>query len=347
MVRELTEDQERVRGYLRTLSERSSWLDLWPRVTEGRLQLIEALRGVTDEQARFKPSEDEWSILEVADHITSNSRSVISLVQALAIGEPPPSREALQDERPTEVTDQPIANLRTQLIETGMQLSGLVGRLPEPPSMTGEHPHVFFGDLHCKAWYLFQRIHDTDHANQIEAAKQAPGRLTARGTSRGANMHEEAVVQRMTERGLRLGTAESTIGGLIGHLLTNVPGSSKVFVGGIAAYHRSAKTGVMGVDADALQAAGSVSEDAVRRMAHATRDRLGVDVVVSESGVADRRPQGSTKEGPGGIYYIGIVAPDGYDKVGRYEYDGDRQSTKQQAADEALGLVLEYLDGSA
>jgi len=160
-------------------------------------------------------------------------------------------------------------------------------------------------------------------------------------------MHEEAVVQRMTERGLRLGTAESTLGGMIGHLLTNVPGSSKVFVGGITAYHRSAKTGVMGVDADALAEAGSVSEDAVRRMARATRERLGVDIVVSESGAADRRAQSSTKEGPGGIYYIGIVAPNDYEKIERIEFDGDRQSTKQQAADEALRLVLEYLDSTS
>jgi nicotinamide-nucleotide amidase len=160
-------------------------------------------------------------------------------------------------------------------------------------------------------------------------------------------MHEQAVVARLTERGLRIGTAESTLGGLIGHLLTNVPGSSKTFAGGIVAYGRSAKTGVMGVDGDALQAAGSVSEDAVRRMALATRERLGVDVCVSESGVADRRAQSSTREGPGGIYYIGIAAPDDYVKVVRIEFDGDRESTKQQAADEALRLVLEYLDSTA
>jgi nicotinamide mononucleotide (NMN) deamidase PncC len=82
-------------------------------------------------------------------------------------------------------------------------------------------------------------------------------------------------------------------------------------------------------------------------MARATRDRLGVDIVVSESGAADRRAQSSTKEGPGGIYYIGIVAPGDYERIERIEFDGDRQSTKQQAADEALRLVLEYLDGTS
>ena len=159
-------------------------------------------------------------------------------------------------------------------------------------------------------------------------------------------MHEQAVVQRLTERGLRIGTAESTLGGLIGHLLTNVPGSSKVFEGGITAYGRHSKVDVMGVDGEALQTAGSVSEYAVRNMALGTRARLGVDICVSESGVADRRAQSSTREGPGGIYYIGIAAPNDYVKVVRIEFDGDRESTKQQAADEALRLVLEYLDAT-
>lgn len=160
-------------------------------------------------------------------------------------------------------------------------------------------------------------------------------------------MHEQAVVQRLTERGLRIGTAESTLGGLIGHLLTNVPGSSKVFEGGITAYGRRSKVDVMGVNGDELQAAGSVSEYAVRNMALGTRERLGVDVCVSESGVADRRAQSSTREGPGGIYYIAIAAPNDYVKVVRIEFDGDRESTKQQAADEALRLVLEYLDSTS
>ena len=158
-------------------------------------------------------------------------------------------------------------------------------------------------------------------------------------------MHEREVIERMTERGLTLGTAESTIGGLIGHLLTNVPGSSKVFVGGITAYRRDAKVNVLGIDAATLQEAGSVSETAVRLMAQGAKHALGVDVAVAESGAADRRAQSSTATGPGGIYYIGIVA-DGYERIGRHEFDGDRESTKQQAADEALRLVLEYLDST-
>ncbi|MBM4410793.1 MAG: hypothetical protein FJ037_05665 [Chloroflexi bacterium] len=67
---------------------------------------------------------------------------------------------------------------------------------------------------------------------------------------------EREVVEEMTARGLTLGTAESTVGGLIGHLLTDVPGSSKVFVGGITAYHGRPKTTLLNVPVDTLRNAG-------------------------------------------------------------------------------------------
>ena len=156
-------------------------------------------------------------------------------------------------------------------------------------------------------------------------------------------MNEREVVQRMTERGLRLSTAESTVGGLIGHLLTNVPGSSRVFVGGITAYHGGAKTTLLHVDEQVRAEHGSVARETVRQMALGSREAFGVDVAVAESGMAQSR---DPNDPPKGTYYIGIVA-DGYEKVERYEFDGDRESTKQQAAGEALRLVLEYLDSTA
>ncbi len=152
--------------------------------------------------------------------------------------------------------------------------------------------------------------------------------------------HEYEVVARMTERGLTLATAESTVGGLIGHLLTNVPGSSKVFIGGITAYRGPAKIEVMGVDAETLRAHGSVSEEAVRAMARGVRAAMHADVVVAESGIAG--PTGNPDR-PGGLYYIGIVA-EGEERVARHQFPGDRESTKAQAAQEALRLVLAYLD---
>ena len=156
-------------------------------------------------------------------------------------------------------------------------------------------------------------------------------------------MHEREVIERMTERGLRLATAESTVGGLIGHLLTNVPGSSKVFVGGIIAYHGGPKMALLGVDRDTLRAEGSISEHVVRAMAEGARRAFEVDLAVAESGMAAPRDPHAPAQG---VYVIGVVA-DGYDNVARYEFDGDRGSTKEQAAAQALRLVLDYLDATS
>lgn len=170
---ERTAEQERLRGYLLSQGEKYSWLELWRRVTPARMDLLSALDDVTEEQAAFTPAPDDWSIAEVATHIASSSRSVAATVQALAIGERPPGRVAVEPPRaPVEAT---IAELREDLLESGQQFAGLSGRLPEPPNMDATAPHAFFGDLTCKAWYLFQRVHDGDHMQQIEAVKQAPG----------------------------------------------------------------------------------------------------------------------------------------------------------------------------
>jgi PncC family amidohydrolase len=160
-----------------------------------------------------------------------------------------------------------------------------------------------------------------------------------------AKGYEDDVVTRMTERGLTLATAETSVGGLIGHLLTNVPGSSKVFIGGITGYARRPKVEVMKADAEILKAHGAESEEAVREMAGSVRRVMQVDVVVAESGYAS--PTGNPDH-PGGLYYIGINA-DGEDRVERHVFPGNREATKDAAAQRALGLILEYLDrlGSA
>jgi PncC family amidohydrolase len=156
-------------------------------------------------------------------------------------------------------------------------------------------------------------------------------------------MNEQAVIERMTERGLKLATAESTVGGLIGHLLTNVSGSSKVFVGGITAYAGGAKASVLKIDMETIRSEGSVAGKTVAAMAASVRSAFDVDVAVSESGMAAPRDPSQPAKG---TYYIGIEA-EGYERVERYEFDGDRESTKQQAADQALQLVLDYLDATS
>lgn len=151
------------------------------------------------------------------------------------------------------------------------------------------------------------------------------------------------VVARMTARGLRLATAESTVGGLIGHRLTDVPGASQVFAGGIAAYANGPKARLLGVPNGVLERAGSVSDATVQAMAEGARRAFAVDVAVAESGIASALDP-PRAERPGGLYFVAVAAED-FARVERYEFAGDRSETKQQAAEAALRLVLDYLDG--
>jgi PncC family amidohydrolase len=150
------------------------------------------------------------------------------------------------------------------------------------------------------------------------------------------------IVARMTERGLRLATAESTVGGLIGFTVTSVPGASKVFIGGITAYGGGSKTSLLGVPEEMLREHGSVAEATVAAMARGARAAFGVDVAVAESGVASPT---QNSERAGGLYYIGLVA-DGFERVERQQFGGDRVETMQQATATALRLITDYLDES-
>ena len=161
----------------------------------------------------------------------------------------------------------------------------------------------------------------------------APGSATAAAAE---------VVPRMAALGLRLATAESTVGGLIGHLLTDVPGASRVFAGGITAYANGPKERLLGVPDAVLESDGSVSEPAVQAMAEGARRAFAVDVAIAESGIASTLDP-PRAERPGGLYFVAIAA-EGFARVERHALAGDRPATKQQAAAAALRLVLDYLD---
>ena len=156
-------------------------------------------------------------------------------------------------------------------------------------------------------------------------------------------MYEQQVVAALRERGLRIATAESTVGGLIGHLFTEVPGASRVFAGGITAYANDAKERLLHVDAETLREHGSVSEPAALAMARGAREAFEVDIAIAETGIAGPLPSGAAGRYEAGLYFIAISA-EGYERVERRQFSGGRSETKQQAAAQALRLVLDYLD---
>jgi PncC family amidohydrolase len=139
-------------------------------------------------------------------------------------------------------------------------------------------------------------------------------------------------------RGLRLATAESCTGGLVAHLITEVPGSSDYFEGALVTYANDVKVALADVPPDVLEAHGAVSAEVATAMAEGTRRRLGVDIAVAVTGVAG--PDGGTADKPVGLTYLAVADRDGSD-VRRHLWDADRAGNKRLSAAAALDFVLE------
>lgn len=165
-------EYDRMRGYYLAQSAKYSFKELWPRAMKVRLELLDVLEDVTDAQAEWSPSSQEWSIKEVALHILKNSRGTRRLVRALSAGE---RGDTSGIEPPREATAASIEDLRVQLRDDGIEWSAVILDLPPTPPPTPTAPHSMFGELPARAWYLFQRTHDLDHRGQIEQVKAAPG----------------------------------------------------------------------------------------------------------------------------------------------------------------------------
>ncbi len=151
---------------------------------------------------------------------------------------------------------------------------------------------------------------------------------------------EELIGELLRERGLRLAVAESCTGGLIGHRITNVPGSSTYYMGSVAAYAYEAKVRLLGVRWETLERYGAVSKETVIEMARGARRALAADIGLSVSGIAG--PGGGTPDKPVGTTWIGLSAP-GIDEAWRYNWPGDRLQVKEQTAEQALRMLAEYL----
>ena len=146
--------------------------------------------------------------------------------------------------------------------------------------------------------------------------------------------------QLLRERGLKLTTAESCTGGLVADKITDVPGSSEYFLGGFVSYAYEAKVASLGVSWDTLKAHGAVSRETVLEMARGARKALGADIAVSVSGIAG--PGGGMPEKPVGTTWIGLVTPEG-ESAQVFYWKGNRRENKEQSADAALKMVIEYL----
>lgn len=150
----------------------------------------------------------------------------------------------------------------------------------------------------------------------------------------------EAVGPLLLERGWHLATAESCTGGLIGHLVTQVSGSSDYYVGGVISYANRVKEALLHVSSTDLRTVGAVSAPVALQMARGVRVLLDVEVGLSVTGIAG--PLGGTIDKPVGTVYIGLVTPLA-EQVVHYVWSSDREGNKLRSASAALELLLNAL----
>lgn len=192
-------------------------------------------------------------------------------------------------------------------------------------------------DLRLTAW----RLPPAEADERLQAAADLL-RVRAGEAVYGAGDSDLAaiVLDEARRRHLHIGTAESCTGGLVGERLTEVPGSSDVFTGGVVCYDNSLKISLLGVPADLIEAEGAVSEAVARAMAQGALERLGVEVAVAVTGIAG--PGGGTEAKPVGTVYL-AVAQGREVLVRRSMFLGNRHDIRQRAAQGALSMTLKML----
>ncbi|BFU96614.1 MAG: CinA-like protein [Nitrospira sp.] len=157
----------------------------------------------------------------------------------------------------------------------------------------------------------------------------------------GPESMEEVVGRLLTSQHKTVAVAESCTGGLIGHRLTQVPGSSAYVDRGVICYSNQAKIDLLGVPPSLIERHGAVSAEVASAMAQGMRERSGVSVALSVTGIAG--PGGATATKPVGLVYLGLDAEDGRSIAKEYRFSGDRTVVKQRASQAALDVLRRWL----
>jgi nicotinamide-nucleotide amidase len=225
---------------------------------------------------------------------------------------------------------------------TGIAESTLAERMGEieaaiAPLTLAYLPGLEGVDLRVTAWSLPPEEADRRLADAVRELRARAG-----GAVYGEDDADLAalVLDRAQAAGVRLAVAESCTGGLVGARLTEVPGSSDVFAGGIIAYENVAKSSLLGVPAALLEREGAVSEPVAAAMAEGALERLGADLAVSVTGIAG--PGGGTDAKPVGTVCFGLAGR-GATATSRSILIGSRSEIRRRAAQAALFLLFQRL----
>jgi nicotinamide-nucleotide amidase len=229
--------------------------------------------------------------------------------------------------------------IRSRVVRTtGIPESTLAERLGEiehdvAPLTLAYLPGFDGVDLRLSAWGLAPDDADTRLAAGAELLRQRAGPFAY---GEGEDDLAALVLDRARAHRVRLGTAESCTGGLVGGRLTAIPGSSDVFMGGVICYSNDLKTALLGVEPALIAADGAVSESVASAMALGAIRALGIDLSVAVTGIAG--PGGGTEAKPVGTVWLAVA--DGEAVVARrIQIPGDRHNVRVRAAQAALALL--------
>lgn len=179
MATEAPEDvRKRVRSYI-VHNATKELAELRGVVQKGHEQVMSVSAGLSDEQSTFTPAPDEWSVLDVFQHVVAAKNGTVRLAVALARGEAPPRVGGEGEERRQDgMTGKTYATLdeaRAAAQAAHDELIAFLDNVAGGANLEATFPHFLFGELNCREWAAFQRVHDGDHAGQIEQILAAPG----------------------------------------------------------------------------------------------------------------------------------------------------------------------------
>ena len=151
---------------------------------------------------------------------------------------------------------------------------------------------------------------------------------------------EEAIGRLLKKSGCALSVAESCTGGLLSHKITDIPGSSDYFMGGIVAYSNDLKKKILKVPGGTLRKFGAVSKETAIAMARGARENMGSDIAAAITGIAG--PAGGSKAKPVGTVFIAITGKTREENK-RFLFKGTREAIKLKASNKALKMLEEFI----
>ena len=227
-----------------------------------------------------------------------------------------------------ELNPKSIRTLRT----TGIPESALIEKIApilekDHACDIGYYPSLFGVDV---------RISHTDSQSVDSLSKDFYKTLKVSIYAEGKDSIEEVIIQLAKSKNSTVSTAESCTGGLIGHRLTEVSGSSDVYKGGFVVYNNESKIDLLGVDKSILKKYGAVSEETAQAMAKNVTNIFASDYGISVTGIAG--PAGGTDQKPVGLVYIGFAKNDDV-KVKKFHFGTDRKKNKLRTSQAALNWL--------